>query len=78
MDVGSTILVQSRHGYHVLRLDDRAPAVQLPLEKASGWIAEHLRKTSKRRAIAQYLQLLTARAKIDGIDIAAADSPLVQ
>lgn len=78
MDVGSTILVRSRHGYHVLRLDDRAPAVQLPLEKASGWIAEHLRKSSKRRAIAQYLQLLTARAKIDGIDVAAADSPLVQ
>lgn len=78
MDVGSTILARSRHGYHVLRLDDRAPATELPLDQAKGWIAEHLRKTSKRRAIAQYLQLLTARAKIDGIDLAAADSPLVQ
>ena len=71
-------LVRSRHGYHVLRLDDRAPATELPLDQAKGWIAEHLKKTSKRRAIAQYLQLLTARAKIDGIDLAAADSPLVQ
>ena len=78
MDMGSTVLVRSRHGYHVLRLDDRAPATQLPFEKAKGWIAEHLRKTSKRRAIGQYLQLLTARAKISGIDLAAADSPLVQ
>ena len=78
MDMGSTVLVRSRHGYHVLRLDDRAPATQLPFEKAKGWIAEHLRKSSKRRAIAQYLQLLTARAKISGIDLAAADSPLVQ
>ena len=78
MEVGSTMLVHSRHGYHVLRLDDRAPATQLPLEQAKSWIANHLRKTSKRRAIAQYLQLLTARAKIDGIDLAAADSPLVQ
>jgi peptidyl-prolyl cis-trans isomerase C len=78
MDVGSIRLVRSRHGYHVLRLDDRAPATSLPLEQAKGWIAEHFRKTSKRRAIAQYLQLLTARAKIEGIELAAADSPLVQ
>ena len=78
MDVGSTALVHSRHGYHVLRLDDRAPTTSLPLEQAQGWIADHLRKTSKRRAIAQYLQLLTAQAKISGIELAAADSPLVQ
>jgi peptidyl-prolyl cis-trans isomerase C len=78
MDVNSMRLVRSRHGFHVLRLDDRAPATQLPLDQAKGWIAGHLKKTSKRRAIAQYLQLLTARAKINGIDLAAADSPLVQ
>jgi peptidyl-prolyl cis-trans isomerase C len=78
MDIGAVILVHSRHGFHVLRLDDRAPATQLPLEQAQGWISEHLKKTSKRRAIAQYLQLLTARAKISGIELAATDSPLVQ
>jgi len=78
MDVGEIRLVRSRHGFHVLRLDDRAPATSLPLDQAIGWIAEHLRKSSKRRAIAQYVQLLTARAKIQGIDLAAADSPLVQ
>ena len=78
MDLGSIRLVRSRHGYHVLRLDDRVPATELPFDQAKGWIAQHLKKASKRRAIAQYLQLLTARAKIKGIDIAAADSPLVQ
>jgi peptidyl-prolyl cis-trans isomerase C len=78
MDVGAIRLVHSRHGYHVLRLDSRVPAIALPLDQARGWIAEHLRKTSKRRAIAQYLQLLAARARISGIDLAAADSPLVQ
>ena len=78
MDVGSITLVRSRHGCHVLRLDDRAPATQLPLDDAKGWIADYLRKSSKRRAIAQYLQLLAAGAKIEGIDLAAADSPLVQ
>jgi len=78
MDVDSTRLVRSRHGYHVLRLDERAPATQLPLDQAKGWIADYLRKMSRRRAIAQYLQVLTARAKIKGIDLAAAESPLVQ
>ena len=78
MDVGAITLVRSRHGYHVLRLDDRAPAAELPLEQARGWIAGHLKKTSKRRAIAQYLQLLAAGAKIEGVELAAADSPLVQ
>lgn len=78
MDVGSIILIRSRHGYHILRLDDRAPASQLPLDQAKGWIADYLRKSSKRRAIAQYLQLLAAGAKIEGVELAAADSPLVQ
>lgn len=78
MDVGAIVLVHSRHGYHVLRLDNRVSGHQLPLEQATGWIAEHLRKSSKRRAIAQYLQLLTARAKISGIDLVGAESPLVQ
>jgi peptidyl-prolyl cis-trans isomerase C len=78
MDIGSITLVRSRHGYHVVRLDDRTSSTQLPLDQASGWIADHLRKSSKRRAVAQYLQLLTAGAKIEGVELTAADSLLVQ
>lgn len=78
MDVGAIAIVHSRHGIHVLRLDRRVPGRALDLGQVRGWIADHLRKTSKRRAIAQYLQLLIAGAKISGIDLAAADSPLVQ
>lgn len=77
-EVGSITIVRSRHGIHVMRLDRRVPGRQLPLETAREWIASHLRKMSKRRAVAQYLQLLAASANISGIDIAAADSPLVQ
>jgi peptidyl-prolyl cis-trans isomerase C len=50
----------------------------LPLDQVGPWIEDHLSKTSKRRAIAQYLQLVIAGAEIDGIDLAGADSPLVQ
>ena len=78
VDEGSITVVRSRHGIHVLRLDRRVAGRQLPLEQVRGWIAEHLRKSSKRRAVSQYLQLLTASARIEGIELAAADSPLVQ
>ena len=78
MDVGTIGLMGSRHGFHVLRLDRRVPARQLPLEQAKSWTVNHLRTMSKRRAISQYLQLLAAGATIKGVDLAAADSPLVQ
>lgn len=65
----------TRHGYHILRLDRRAPGRQLPLERVSGWIEDHLRKTPRRRVIAQYLPLLAGTAKISGFDVAGADSP---
>jgi peptidyl-prolyl cis-trans isomerase C len=78
VDEGSITLVASRHGFHILRLDRRAAGKQLPLDQVAKWIEDHLRKTSKRRAIAQYLQLVTASATIEGIELAAADSPLVQ
>lgn len=70
--------VASRHGYHILRLDRRAPARQIPLEQAERWIENHLRNSSKRRAIAQYLQLLAAGARIEGVELESAGSPLVQ
>jgi len=78
MDVGSIQLVESRHGFHVLRLDRCVAAKQLPLEQAKRWIENRLRTASKRRAVSQYLQLLAAGASIEGIELAAADSPLVQ
>ena len=78
MEIGAIDLIESRHGFHVLRLDRRVPARQMPLEQSRAWIENHLRTASKRRAVAQYLQLLAAGASIEGIELAAADSPLVQ
>ncbi len=78
MEVGSLSVVASRHGFHVLRLDRRVAAKQLPLEQVSAWIEQHLRMASKHRAVAQYLQLLAAGAEIVGVDLASADGPLVQ
>jgi peptidyl-prolyl cis-trans isomerase C len=70
--------VETRHGFHILRLDRRAPAKQLPLEQVGRWIEDHLKKSSRRRAIAQYLMLLAGQAKISGLEMASAENPLVQ
>ena len=70
--------IASRHGFHLLRLDRKALGRTLPLEQVEPWIRDHLRKSSRRRAIAQYLQLLAGQARIEGFDLAGATSPLVQ
>ena len=70
--------IASRHGFHLLRLDRKALGRTLPLEQVDPWIRDHLRKSSRRRAIAQYLQLLAGQARIEGFDLAGATSPLVQ
>lgn len=70
--------VPSRHGIHILRLDRRDNGRELPAEQARARIADYLREAARRRAISQYLQLLAARARIQGIELALPDSPLVQ
>lgn len=70
--------VPSRHGYHVLRLDNRSLGAVQPFETVREEIARYLAATSRRRALAQYVQLLVGSARIEGVDMEGADSPLVQ
>jgi len=72
-------VVRSRYGAHVLRVLARAEPRELPFEAVRGRIAAHLRGTSWRRAVHQYIGILAGRARIEGIALdGAADSPLVQ
>ncbi|MEZ5669671.1 MAG: peptidylprolyl isomerase [Alphaproteobacteria bacterium] len=70
--------VKSRYGVHVLRLDRKLPGRDLPFEAVHRRIAERLQEASWRRAVAQYVRVLAGRARIDGIAIDSASSPLVQ
>lgn len=71
--------VESRYGFHVVRLLDRAPGRDIPFDLARERVAEYLREASFRRAVRQYLSVLAGRAEIVGIALsAAADGPLVQ
>lgn len=70
--------VASRFGYHIIALDRAIEPRQLPFELVQGKIAAWLEAQSWSRASAQYIAILAGKADITGIEIRAADSPLVQ
>jgi peptidyl-prolyl cis-trans isomerase C len=41
-------------------------------------ISDYLNERVRRKAIAQYIETLIAKADIDGFDFSVSDSPLVQ
>jgi peptidyl-prolyl cis-trans isomerase C len=74
----SPVPIVTRYGVHVLRLERRIAGRQLPYESVRARIADYLADTVWRRAIGQYVRILAGRARIDGIDIVGAATPLVQ
>ena len=70
--------VETRYGFHVLRLDRFRRGEVLPFETAAPMIEQQLRGQSWQRAVSQYLRILAGRAEISGIALESAQSPLVQ
>lgn len=70
--------VPSRYGFHVVRLLRRAYGRELPFESVKDRIAGYLGESVWRRAVRQYIQIALGAARIEGIDMAAASTPLVQ
>jgi peptidyl-prolyl cis-trans isomerase C len=71
-------LVHSRFGLHVVEVLEREPGVAQPFESVRSAVALSLRQQSYVAAVRQYLQLLTGEALMEGVDLDAADIPLVQ
>jgi hypothetical protein len=57
--------VQTSLGYHVLRVDSRQPARELPLEEARGWIRERLTRERADAAARAFVAGLLSRAKVN-------------
>jgi peptidyl-prolyl cis-trans isomerase C len=74
----SPVVVRTRYGVHVLRLDRKVAGNVLPFEQVRERIAAYLEASSSRRAAAQYVAVLAGQARITGFDMAGASSPLVQ
>lgn len=71
-------LVHSRFGLHVVEVLQREPGVAQSYEQVRGAVAQSLKQQTYVTALRQYMQLLAGQAEIVGVDIEAADTPLVQ
>jgi peptidyl-prolyl cis-trans isomerase C len=71
-------LVHSRFGLHVVEVLAREPGVAQAFEAVRGAVAMSLRQLAYVTALRQYLRLLAGEAAVEGVDLDAADTPLVQ
>ncbi len=71
-------LVHSRFGLHVVEVLAREAGVQPPFETVRAAVMQSLRQQSFATALRQYLQVLAGRAHVQGVDLDAAATPLVQ
>jgi peptidyl-prolyl cis-trans isomerase C len=71
-------LVHSRFGLHVVEVLEREEGTQQPFEAVRGAVATALRQQSYVAALRQYLQVLAGEAVLEGVDLDAAATPLVQ
>ena len=71
-------LVHSRFGLHVVQVLARQPGLQPRFEAVHAAVAQALRQQCFATALRQYLQLLAGQARIEGVDLEASATPLLQ
>jgi peptidyl-prolyl cis-trans isomerase C len=71
-------LVHSRFGLHIVEVLEREPGVAQAFETVRGAVAMALRQQVFVTAMRQYLRLLAGQAVVQGVELEAADTPLVQ
>ncbi|MFZ2650859.1 MAG: peptidylprolyl isomerase [Burkholderiaceae bacterium] len=71
-------LVHSRFGLHVVEVLEREPGMAQTFEAVRGAVAMALRQQTYVTALRQFLQLLAGEALVEGVDLDAAATPLVQ
>lgn len=65
--------VETRYGFHIIRLDRRVEGQTLPYEAVAERVADYLRESVRRRADAQYIARLVSAARIEGVELAGAN-----
>jgi PPIC-type peptidyl-prolyl cis-trans isomerase-like protein len=71
-------LVKTRYGFHIVAVDRRIPGRTVPFEAVQESIVERLKTMVEEKALRQYVSVLAGRAEIEGVDLDAAVTPLVQ
>lgn len=71
-------LVKTRYGFHIVAIDGRVDGQTVPFDVAQRQIAGRLTAAVERHAMTQYIRILAGQARVEGVDLAAVASPLVQ
>ncbi|OZI37529.1 peptidylprolyl isomerase [Bordetella genomosp. 10] len=71
-------LIDTRYGFHIVRTGRKQAGEPGEYEAVKPMIASWLEAASRRRAESQYLQWLVGQARIRGVAMQGADTPLVQ
>ena len=71
-------LVHSRFGLHMVEVLERDVGNVESYEVVREAVAQKLRQQAYLTALRQYVSLLAGMARIEGVDLAAAATPLVQ
>lgn len=71
-------LVKTRHGFHIVAVDQRIPGKRLPFAVVRDEIAERLQAMVEEKALRQYISVLAGKADIQGADLGGTETPLVQ
>lgn len=71
-------LVNTRFGFHIVRIERRVPGDAVPFEAAADQIAAYLAARVRRQAMRQYVAILAGGACVEGIEFDGANGPLVQ
>ena len=71
-------LVKTRHGFHIVAVDQSIPGERLSFEAVRERISERLKTGVEEHALRQYVSILAGQAEIVGVELAGADTPLVQ
>jgi peptidyl-prolyl cis-trans isomerase C len=70
--------VRSRFGFHVVEVLEREPGTVPSYEAVQPAVRQTLERQAYATALRQYIQLLAGQARIEGVELAAAATPLVQ
>lgn len=71
-------LLHSRFGLHIVAVDAREPGRLPEFEQVREAVAQRMRQLHEISALRQYLQTLAGDARLEGVDLQQASSPLVQ
>ena len=71
-------LVNTRFGFHIVRVDRRIDGDAVPFDEVEADIAAFLDTRVRHKAMQQYVSVLAGQASIEGVEFGNASGPLVQ